>query len=160
MREENGFFPFLLNLCMEIRKKWKAHLSWGVMAGKVPLIEMSQRRRHFGPLFVRRAGGLRGLSLSFLTLKHLLLFLGITQQSTSSDQIMSDRSHHHNPAAHSWPTPAERKAPSLNHRPDLTANPTISFSSVPRQWWVPNHGKQTSVPLSSKRGTDESRAFS
>ncbi len=34
-------------------------------------------------LFIHRAGGLRGLSLNFLALKHLLLFLGITQQSTS-----------------------------------------------------------------------------
>ncbi len=58
------------------------------------------RRRHLGPLpwqvkprrgafhnlqtlFVHRAGGLRGFSLNFLTLKHLLFFLGITQQSTS-----------------------------------------------------------------------------
>ncbi len=43
-------FPFLLNLRMEIRKKWKAHLSWGVMARKVPLIETFPRCRHLGPL--------------------------------------------------------------------------------------------------------------
>ncbi len=58
-------------------------------------------RRHLGPLprqvkprrgafhnlqqlVIRRAGGLSGLSLSFFALRHLLLFLGITQQSTSS----------------------------------------------------------------------------
>ncbi len=33
--------------------------------------------------FICSAGGLRGFSLNFLTLKHLLLFLGITQQSTN-----------------------------------------------------------------------------
>ncbi len=34
-------------------------------------------------LIICSAGGLRGFSLNFLTLKHLLLFLGITQQSTN-----------------------------------------------------------------------------
>ncbi len=50
--------------------------------------------------------------------------------------------------------------PSLTHRPHPTANPTILFASVPRQWWFPNHGKQTAAPLSLKIGTDESGAFS
>ncbi len=134
-------FPFPLNLCMEIRKEWKAHLSWGFMAGEVLLIEASRRRRHLGSLprqvkprrgafhnlqqlFVRRARGLREFSLSFLTLRHL------------------------------------PQAPSLTHRPDPPASPTISFSSVPRSRWVPNRGKQTADPLSSKRGTDENGAFS
>ncbi len=35
----------------------------------------------------------------------------------------------------------------------------ISFTSVPRQRWVPNHGKQTAAPLSSKRGTGRERSF-
>ncbi len=58
---------------------------------------------------------------------------------------MSERSHRHNPAAHSRsrPTCAKRGGPSLTHRPHPTANPTILFASVPRQRWVPNHGKQT-----------------
>lgn len=30
-------FPF--DLCMEIRQKWKAHLSWRAMVGKITLIE-------------------------------------------------------------------------------------------------------------------------
>ncbi len=34
------------------------------------------------------------------------------------------------------------------------------FPSVPRQQWVLNRGKQTAAPPSSKRETDESRAFS
>ncbi len=74
---------------------------------------------------------------------------------------MSERSHHHNPAAHplSRPTSARGKAPSLTHQPDPPASPTISFSSVPRPRWVPNCGMQTADPLSSKRGTDESGAF-
>ncbi len=72
---------------------------------------------------------------------------------------MSERSHRHNPAVHSCsrPTRAKRGGPSLTHRPYPTANPTISFASVPRQRWVPNRGKQTAAPLSLKRGTDESR---
>ncbi len=75
---------------------------------------------------------------------------------------MSERSHHHNPAAHSRsrPTHAKRGGPSLTHRPYPTANPAISIASVPRQRWVPNRGKQTAAPLSSKRGTDENGAFS
>ncbi len=35
----------------------------------------------------------------------------------------------------------------------------ISFTSVPRQRWVPNRGKQTAAPLSSKRGTGRERSF-
>ncbi len=103
---------------------------------------------------------MREFSLNFLTHRHLLLFLGITQQSTS--WMMSERSHHHNSAAcpRSRPTRAKGKAPSLTHRPDPPANPTISFSSVPRQRWVSNRGKQTADPLTSKRGTDGSGAFS
>ncbi len=55
---------------------------------------------------------------------------------------MSERSHRHNPAAHSrsWQTRVKRGGPSLTHRPDPTANPMISFASVPRQRWVPNRG--------------------
>ncbi len=73
---------------------------------------------------------------------------------------MSERSHHHNPAAHSRsrPTHAKRGGPSLTHRPYPTANPAISIASVPRQRWVSNRGKQTAAPLSSKRGTDENGA--
>ncbi len=165
---------------MEIRKKWKVHLSWGFMARKKSLIEASSRRRHFGSLprqvkpcrgafhniqqlFVRRAGVLREFSLNILTLRHLLLFLGINQQSTSRlDQMMSERLHHHNLAAHprSLPTRVKGKAPSQTHRLDPPASPTISFSSVPRQRWVLNRGKQTAAPLSSKRGTGESGASS
>ncbi len=68
---------------------------------------------------------------------------------------MSERSHRHNPAAHSRsrPTRAKRGGPSLTHRPYPTANPAISIASVPRQRWVPNRGKQTAAPLSLKRGT-------
>ncbi len=112
--------------------------------------------------FICSAGGLRGFSLNFLTLKHLLLFLGITQQSTNLNLMMSERSHHHNPAAHSRsrPTHAKRGGPSLTHRPYPTANPAISIASVPRQRWVPNRGKQTAAPLSSKRGTAENGACS
>ncbi len=75
---------------------------------------------------------------------------------------MSERSHRHNPAAHSRsrPTRAKRGGTSLTHRPYPTANPAISFASVPRQRWVPNRGKQMAAPLSSKRGTDENGAFS
>ncbi len=47
----------------------------------------------------------------------------------------------------------KRGGPSLTHRPYPTANPTISITSVPRQRWVPNRGKQTAAPLSLKRGT-------
>ncbi len=81
-------FSFPLNLGMEIRKEWKAHLSWGFMAGEVSLIEASEVKPRRGAfhnlqqLFVRRAGGLREFSLSFLTLRHLLLFLGITQSTS------------------------------------------------------------------------------
>ncbi len=35
----------------------------------------------------------------------------------------------------------------------------ISFTSMPRQRWVPNRGKQTAAPLSSKRGTGRERSF-
>ncbi len=75
--------------------------------------------------------------------------------------MMSERSHHHNPAAHSRsrPTHAKRGGPSLTHRPYPTANPAISIASVPRQRWVSNRGKQTAAPLSSKRGTDENGAL-
>ncbi len=74
---------------------------------------------------------------------------------------MSEKSHHHNSAAHSHSRPkrAKRGGPSLTHRPDPTANPTISSASVPRQRWVPNRGKQMAATLSSKRGTDENGAF-
>ncbi len=41
----------------------------------------------------------------------------------------------------------------LNHRPHPTAN---FITSVPRQRWVPNRGKQTAAPLSSER--DRTRA--
>ncbi len=30
---------------------------------------------------------------------------------------------------------------------------------MPRQWWVPNRGKQTAAPLSFKRGTERERSF-
>ncbi len=62
---------------------------------------------------------------------------------------MSERSHRHNPAAHSRsrPTRAKRGGPSLIHRPHPTAN---FITSVPRQRWVPNCGKQTAAPLSSE----------
>ncbi len=94
-------------------------------------------------LVICSAGGLRGFSLA---LKHLLLFLGITHLPLNL--MMSERSHRHNPAAHSRSrlTCAKRGGPSLTHRPYLTANPTISFASVPRQRWVPNRGKQTAAP--------------
>ncbi len=44
----------------------------------------------------------------------------------------------------------------LNHRPHPTAN---FITSVPRQRWVPNRGKQTAAPLSSERGTGRERSF-
>ncbi len=106
--------------------------------------------------FICSAGGLRGFSLNFLTLKHLLLFLGITQQSTNRwiwwcQKIASSQSS--SSLSRSRPTHAKRGGPSLTHRPS-NCNPAISIASVPRQRWVPNRGKQTAAPLSSKRGTD------
>ncbi len=50
---------------------------------------------------------------------------------------------------------ADTRKGAVSHRPYPTANPAISIASVPRQRWVPNRGKQTAAPLSSKRGTDE-----
>ncbi len=44
----------------------------------------------------------------------------------------------------------------LTHRPHPTAN---FITSVPRQRWVPNRGKQTAAPLSSERGTGRERSF-
>ncbi len=44
----------------------------------------------------------------------------------------------------------------LIHRPHPTAN---FITSVPRQRWVPNRGKQTAAPLSSERGTGRERSF-
>ncbi len=44
----------------------------------------------------------------------------------------------------------------LTHRPHTTAN---FITSVPRQRWVPNRGKQTAAPLSSDRGTGRERSF-
>ncbi len=109
-------FPFHLNLCMEIRKEWKAHLSWGFMAGEVSLIE--------------RPGG-----AAILVRSHGKWSLAVARSCSRSR-----------------PTRARGKAPSLTHRPDPPASPTISFSSVPRSRWVPNRGKQTADPLSSKEG--------
>ncbi len=73
---------------------------------------------------------------------------------------MSERSHHHNPAAHSrFPDARERGGPSLTHRPYPTANPAISIASMPRQRWVPNRGKQTAAPLSSEKRDRRERSF-
>ncbi len=44
----------------------------------------------------------------------------------------------------------------LTHRPHPTAN---FITSVPRQRWVPNRGKQMAAPLSSERGTGRERSF-
>ncbi len=44
----------------------------------------------------------------------------------------------------------------LTHRPHPTAN---FITSVPRQRWVPNRGKQMAAPLSSDRGTGRERSF-
>ncbi len=44
----------------------------------------------------------------------------------------------------------------LTNRPHPTAN---FITSVPRQRWVPNRGKQTAAPLSSDRGTARERSF-
>ncbi len=44
----------------------------------------------------------------------------------------------------------------LTHRPPPTAN---SITSMPRQRWVPNRGKQTAAPLSLDRGTGRERSF-
>ncbi len=62
---------------------------------------------------------------------------------------MSERSHHHNPAAHSRsrPTHAKRGGPSLTHRPYPTANPAISIASVPRQRWVYRIAGSRRLPL-------------
>ncbi len=102
------------------------------------------------------AGGLRGFSLNFLALKHLLLFLGITQQSTNrwiywcqKDRIVTIQQL----TLVLGLTRVKRGGPSLTHRPYPTANPAISIASVPRQRWVPNRGKQTAAPLSLKRRT-------
>ncbi len=80
----------------------------------------------------------------------------------SLDQMMSKRSHHHNPAVHprSRPMSARRKAPFLTHPPDPFVRPTSSVSSVPRQQKVLNCGKQMAAPPYTKRGTDESGTFS
>ncbi len=113
--------------------------------------------------FICSAGGLRGFSLNFLTLKHLLLFLGITQQSTNrwiwwcqKDRIITIQQL----TLVLGRRTRKGGGPSLTHRPYPTANPAISIASVPRQRWVSNRGKQTAAPLSSKRGTDENGAFS
>ncbi len=73
----------------------------------------------------------------------------IGMHRTSLDQMMSERSHHNNPAARpcSRLMCAKRNAPSLTHRPDPPANPMIYLFSMPRQRWVLNRGKQM------KRGT-------
>ncbi len=44
----------------------------------------------------------------------------------------------------------------LTNRPHPTAN---FITSVPRQRWVPNRGKQTAAPLSSDRGTGRELSF-
>ncbi len=76
---------------------------------------------------------------------------------------MSERSHRHNPAAHSRsrPTRAKRGGPSFLSHSSATSNLSfITFiTSVPRQRWVPNRGKQTAAPLSSERGTGRERSF-
>ncbi len=112
--------------------------------------------------FICSAGGLRGFSLNFLTLKHLLLFLGITQQSTNrwiwwcqKDRIITIQQL----TLVLGRRTRKGGGPSLTHRPYPTANPAISIASVPRQRWVSNRGKQTAAPLSSKRGTDENGAL-
>ncbi len=64
---------------------------------------------------------------------------------------MSERSHRHNPAAHSRSRPTRAKRGGPGHIQLRT--PAISIASVPRQRWVPNRGKQTAAPLSLKRGT-------
>ncbi len=75
--------------------------------------------------------------------------------------MTSERSRHHNPAARprSRPTRARGKAPSLTHRPDPPASPTISFSSVPRSRWVPNRGKQTADSLFLEKRDRRERSF-
>ncbi len=79
-------------------------------------------------------------------------------QPPKTHSYAEKRSHRHNPAAHSRsrPTRAKRGGPSLIHRPHPTAN---FITSVPRQRWVPNRGKQTAAPLSSERGTGRERSF-
>ncbi len=69
--------------------------------------------------FICSAEGLRGFSLNFLALKHLLLFL----QSTNP-WIWWCQKDRHNSAAHSRsrPTRVKRGGPSLTHRPYPTAN--------------------------------------
>ncbi len=78
--------------------------------------------------------------------------MGITQQSTSrwiwwcqKDRIITIQQL---TLVHGW-CAQKGCGPSLTHRPDPTANPTISSASVPRQRLVPNGGKQTTAPLSS-----------
>ncbi len=79
MREENGlkksFFFF------------SRRPSWPASTASLFFFFFKPRRGTFHNLqqiVIRRAGGMSGLSLSFFALRHLLLFLGITQQSTSS----------------------------------------------------------------------------
>ncbi len=72
-------FPLLLKLHIKICEERKARSSWGFMARKIYFLWSITSNN----LFICSAEGLRGFSLNFLALKHLLLFLGITQQSTS-----------------------------------------------------------------------------
>ncbi len=155
-------------------------LERAVMARKITLIETTPRRHHLGPLprqVKPRRGAFHNLQNSSYAGQEdwsgsasasspsdiLLLFLGITQQSTSRwIRLMSVKSHHHHQPLTlvRGRRAREGKAPSLTHRPAPPASPTRSFPSVPRQQWVLNRGKQTAAPPSSKRETDESGAFS
>ncbi len=72
---------------------------------------------------------------------------------------MSERSHRHNPAAHSRSRPKAREKGRSLSKLIGHIQLLISFASVPRQRWVPNRWKQTAAPLSSKRGTGRERSF-
>ncbi len=149
MREENGFFFFFT--------PQRRHL------GPLPR-QVKPRRGAFHnlqQLVIHRAGGLRGLSLNFFTLRHFLFFLGITQQSPSHWIRWCQWDHH--PATHprSRPMSTRRKAPSLTHQPDPPASPMSSFPYLSNRgsWTVgsrrlpllPRKEKQTRAELSHRK---------
>ncbi len=123
-------FPLLLNLHIEIYEERKAHSSWGL----------------FKFIFI-----IHNLQNSFICSGALAAASNDVRKIASS-QSSSSLSFSADARKGGGPFPA--------YRPPPTANPTISFASVPRQRWVLNCGKQTAAPLSSKRGTGESWASS
>ncbi len=122
-------FPLLLNLHNRDLWRKEGSLELGIY-GQKDLFLWSITSNNS---FICSAGGLRGFSLNFLALKHLLLFLGITLQSTSrwiwwcqKDRIITIQQLTLVLGRRAW----KRGGPSLTHRPYPTVNPTISIASA------------------------------